>query len=177
MNDYRLVMGPCAEYDFDLAELVDGTLARDRVAAVQSHVAGCERCRRYVEDLREVDQALAAALPRPALSVAFDERLRERIAALQSPAREMALVDAEHEFAGMLASLRRSFGIDTVLNGLALGSVAGGVAAALMTLTPELVVSLGFVPNHLAPPLLVSLAAAAAAVIAGRRLAPSGGLV
>ena len=47
MNDPTLP-GPCADYEHDLVDLHDGTLAPDRVAAVRLHVANCTRCRTWV---------------------------------------------------------------------------------------------------------------------------------
>jgi anti-sigma factor RsiW len=53
-----------------LQELLDGRLAQDRRADVESHLAGCERCRRELEVLRWTRQTLrdaaATAEPPPA---------------------------------------------------------------------------------------------------------------
>ena len=37
----------CDDYEFEVAELVDGTLAPEKARIVSLHLAGCARCRRW----------------------------------------------------------------------------------------------------------------------------------
>ena len=75
-HDYALSLGPCADYEFDLVEMREGTLEPDRTGTVRRHMAQCAWCRAYAAALDQLDAALAEALPRPALSPDFDSRLR-----------------------------------------------------------------------------------------------------
>jgi len=63
-----------------LAAYIDGELPPETTAQVDAHLLGCTRCRREVT----VQQSLATRLSRvtrPAVSAAFDDRLRAAIAA------------------------------------------------------------------------------------------------
>ncbi len=138
--------GACEDHEFDLAEWVDATLAPDRATAVQRHLVTCARCRAFVDDLRAVDASLAAALPRPALSQGFDERLGERLATLRRlPAREAARAAAEDEYRSLLDTLRRGLTWRTGLNALATASACGGVVTLLISTGPTVLGSLGIV--------------------------------
>ena len=39
--------GACEDYEFDVAELADGTLAPEKARIVRLHLAGCARCRSH----------------------------------------------------------------------------------------------------------------------------------
>jgi anti-sigma factor RsiW len=51
------------EYDAEIGEYVDGTLPRERVTAVDAHLAGCARCRAMVLDFRTIRSAAASLEP------------------------------------------------------------------------------------------------------------------
>jgi len=107
MNDPTLI-GPCAEYEYEIVDLQDGGLPAGRARAVLAHLDGCPRCRAWAAELAALDTRLAATLPRPALSPDFDARLRERIDSLAVPARRGELrsrLEREHD--SMLDALRR----------------------------------------------------------------------
>ena len=143
-HDYALSLGPCPDYEYDLAELLEGSLEASRAGAVQHHMAQCSRCRAYALALGELDAVLAAALPRPALSPEFDAHLRERIAELtQAPNRTAALAAAEREYASLQRNLGRGLGWRTVLNAAALASVVGGGVVGFDSVAPELLQSFG----------------------------------
>ena len=147
MNDPTLP-GPCADYEHDLVDLHDGTLAPDRVAAVRLHVANCTRCRTWAAEFAAFDGRLAASLPRVDLSPDFEARLRARLAALPRPAAERTpgtALDLEREHDSLLEALRRATRRRAVLG--AIGSVAatvGGLVAArdLLSHAPGLLASL-----------------------------------
>jgi len=58
----------CQDVEIALGEYVDGTLGEPARTAFEAHLAGCERCRALVSDLRAIRQitlALEPALPAP----------------------------------------------------------------------------------------------------------------
>lgn len=167
-NDIALALGPCADYEFDLVELSERALAPDRIPLVQGHLAHCPRCRAYLAELTALDAALAATLPAPELSSAFDARLAERIAGLQrSPDRASARAMAEREHEQLLGRLGRALDWTTALNGVALGAVTGGALLALDSIAPGLLQANGLVPAGLSASATYALALAAAFVVVG----------
>jgi anti-sigma factor RsiW len=179
-HDYALSLGPCPDYEFDLVELLEGSLEAGRAGTVQRHMAQCSRCRAYALALGTLDAALADALPRPALSPGFDARLREQIAELtQVPNRTAALVAAEREYASMRQTLGRGLGWRTVLNAAALGSVVGGVVVGFDSVAPGLLQSFGLVGPGMSATLTFSIALGAVFVVCGAVFArrPAGGSI
>jgi anti-sigma factor RsiW len=171
--------GPCADYEFDLVDLLDGALESGRADTVRQHMAQCPRCRAYALALGEVDAALADALPRPALSPGFDARLREQIAELtQVPNRTAALETAEREHESMLQGLGRGLGWRTILNAAALASVVGGMIVGLDATAPGLLQSFGLVGPGMSATLTFSLALGAVFAVCGAVFAqrPAGGV-
>ena len=167
-HDIALSLGPCADYEFDLVELQEGSLEPGRAGVVRQHMAHCARCRAYASALGALDAALAGALPRPALSPDFDARLRERIAELtQVPNRTAALAAAEREHAWMLQNLGRGLSWRTVLNAAALGSVVGGVIVGLDSVAPGLLQSFGLVAPGMSATLTFSIALGAVFAVCG----------
>ena len=147
-NEIALALGPCADYEFDLVELHEGSLEPGRAGTVRHHMVQCARCSAYAAALDELDAALAAALPRPALSPGFDARLREQIAVLtQVPNRTAALATAEREHEWMLQNLGHGLGWRTVLHAAALASVVGGLIVGLDSVAPGLLQSFGLGPD------------------------------
>lgn len=70
------------EFDVEIGDYVDGTLASSSVAALEAHLAGCPRCQLLAADFRAV-RAAAVALP----TRTPPPRVWARIAAeLESPA-------------------------------------------------------------------------------------------
>lgn len=125
-----------------LAAYVDGELPPETMAQIDAHLLGCSRCRREVT----VHQSLATRLSRvtrPAVSAAFDDRLRAAIAAAPIdsassavPAATASVVATPSE--GMLkpAASRRRWIVGVL-------SVAAVIAAALVftprSRTPDIV--------------------------------------
>ena len=118
MNDPTLI-GPCAEYEHDLVEFLDGTLAAERRHVVGRHVETCGRCRAWQAEFAALDARLAASLPRPALSAEFERLLRERLVArAQAVVRPELRAAADHEHRqqldAMLSSARRRGLLDAI---------------------------------------------------------------
>jgi anti-sigma factor RsiW len=167
-NDIALSLGPCADYEFDLVELCEGSLEAGRAGHVRQHMERCGRCRAYTSALGALDAALAGALPRPTLSPEFDAHLRERIAELtQVTSRTAALAAAEREHAWMLQNLGRGLNWRTVLNAAALGSVVGGVIVGLDSVAPGLLESFGLVGRGMSATLTFSIALGAVFALCG----------
>jgi anti-sigma factor RsiW len=179
-NDIALALGPCADYEFDLVEIREGTLEPDRAGTVQRHMAQCARCRAYAATLDQLDASLADALPRPALSPDFDTRLREQIAELtRMPNRTAALAAAEREHEWMLRNLGRGLSWRTVLNAAALGSVVGGLVVGLDSVVPGLQQSLGLAGPGMSAPVTFSIAIGVVFAVCGAVFArrPAGGSI
>jgi anti-sigma factor RsiW len=118
-------LGPCVEWEHEIVELVEGTLAPERAAALRVHLKSCARCRDWQSNWLAVDAKLVAALPRPAPSPGFDRALLARIAELTARDRGVLRAEAEQEYAWLNDSLRRGLGLRTLGNGLATAAVAG----------------------------------------------------
>jgi anti-sigma factor RsiW len=181
-HDYALSLGPCTDHEFDLVDLLEGSLEPGRAGTVRHHMAQCPRCRAYASALGNLDAALADALPRPALSPGFDARLRERIADFTKvPDRTAALAAAEREHEWMLKNLGSGLGWRPVLNAAALGSVVGGVIVGLNSVAPGLLQSLGLVGTRMSATLTFSIALGAVFAVCGvvfaRRPAAGGSIL
>jgi anti-sigma factor RsiW len=130
MNDPTLI-GPCADYEPDLVELHDGELAPERARTVRLHVQQCLRCRSWIAEFAALDARLAQELPRPALSPAFDARLRERLSTLAAPTSRSELrsrLELEHD--SLIASLRRLTWRQGLLGAVGSSAATLGVLAA-----------------------------------------------
>jgi anti-sigma factor RsiW len=55
-------MAACANHEFALAELVDGTLGEPESDALQRHLESCPRCRSWLAEYRAIDGRLGDAL-------------------------------------------------------------------------------------------------------------------
>lgn len=161
-------LGPCEDYEFELADLVDGTLAPERISAVRGHLEGCARCRVFVQTSRELDHALVAAMPRVQLSPDFDARLRERIAAVtRRVPKEVALARAENEYVAALRTLRDGLRWRTALNAVAGAAVGAGVLVGIGDALPSVLASLGVPALTPVTGMGAGLSIAAACIVAG----------
>jgi anti-sigma factor RsiW len=134
MNDPTLI-GPCADYEHEIVELHDGKLPPEHARIVRLHVAQCARCRAWSEEFAALDATLAAELPRPALSPAFDARLRERLSALGVPAARgelRARLEREHD--SLVESLRKVTRRRAVLGAVGSAAATLGVLLAARSL-------------------------------------------
>ena len=145
-HEYELSLGPCEAYEFDLVERSEGALEPERARAVEQHLGRCGRCRAYAAALATLDTALAGLLPQPRLAGDFDARLAARIAELPvRQDRSAAFAAAEREHEQLLRLLGRGFSWRTLLNAVALGSVAGGAVIALASFAPGMLDALNLV--------------------------------
>jgi len=115
--------GACEDYEFDVAELVDHTLAPEKARIVSLHIAGCARCRRWRDEYAAMDTRLAHALPKPRLAADFEWRLAARLRARPPAGRADTRAVAQREYAELMAGLRER------LRSAAVGSIAGAIAA------------------------------------------------
>lgn len=130
MNDTTLT-GPCAEYEHDLVELLDGTLPPERARVIRLHVASCPRCRAWQAEFAGLDAELGAAMPRPALSAEFEQRLHERVAAIVQPARRSELRSAEdREYERALEVLGRGVRRHVLLDAIGTAAATLGLLIA-----------------------------------------------
>ncbi len=133
MNDITLP-GPCADYEHDLVDLIEGTLGAERARALRQHVQACARCRTWEAEYRAIDARLASALPRVMLSAEFEPRLAERLAGLASPARRAdrrLAADREHE--RLLGALGRGARRHALLDAIGSAAVTACVLFASRT--------------------------------------------
>ncbi len=130
MNDPTLI-GPCADYEYDLVELHDGELTPERARIVRLHVQQCLRCRSWAAQFAALDSRLTEEFPRPELSPDFDARLRQRLATLSAPASRGELRSRiELEYDSLIASLRSFTWRKGVLGAVGSATATLGVLAA-----------------------------------------------
>lgn len=137
---------PCADYEFEIVELLEGSLAPEKARAVRAHLESCARCRAWRAAFAAVDTQLAAALPRPSISLDFADRLESRLAAetRRTPATELRSA-ADDEYRHMVEALQRGVRRNALLAVLALIVATAGVlvfAPALLTDASPLLASL-----------------------------------
>jgi hypothetical protein len=124
MNEMSFT-GPCADYEHDLVELLEGSLGPERARVIRLHVESCARCRAWQVEFAAFDAGLAAALPSPALSADFERRLQARIAVPAQPVNRgdlRARADREHE--RLVETLRRGARRHALLDGLGSAAIA-----------------------------------------------------
>jgi len=182
MNDPTLI-GPCTDYEHDLVDLHDGTLAPDRARVVRRHLEACPRCRDWQAKFAILETRLAAALPRPGLSPTFDAKLQQRLAALvRPPVRSDLRATLEREHDSLIDSLRRGARRHAILG--ALGSAAV-MLCALAAVRGLLAQGAGLVPSVADGPerwlmlgiVGVAMAVAALGWSAGRNGVPTLGML
>ena len=130
MNEIFLT-GPCAEYEHDLVDLLDGSLSPERAHVIRWHADSCPRCRAWQAEFAAMDDRLADAMPRPALSADFERVLQERLATLLQPATRgdlRAAADREHE--RLIDAIRRDARRRGLLDGIGAAAVAASAVAA-----------------------------------------------
>jgi anti-sigma factor RsiW len=120
------------EWNDQLQDLLDGDVTGGERAALETHVAGCARCRAQFAKLKKLDALLHAKIDAPAPSASFDQQVFARINAFDTHARERARRRIDRELKDNLEMLSRGWrrGLISTLA----GAVAGlAVAVALIT--------------------------------------------
>jgi hypothetical protein len=126
----------CEEIKNRILEYQENPLPSAQRRDMEAHLAGCDGCRTFARQLRQLDAALSAGIHAPALSADFDHRLQERIqfgpAALSETERAARKRQLQAEFeAGRVRIGRGSLTLETLMNHLAwpaLAIVAGCLA-------------------------------------------------
>jgi anti-sigma factor RsiW len=122
MNEMSFT-GPCADYEHDLVELLEGSLGPERTRVIRLHVESCARCRAWQTEFAAFDAGLAAALPSLALSSDFERRLQARIAA-QPTSRSYLRARADREHERLVEALRRGARRHALLDGIGSAAIA-----------------------------------------------------
>jgi anti-sigma factor RsiW len=143
MNEMSFA-GPCADYEHDLVELLEGSLGPERARVIRLHVESCPRCRAWRAEFAAIDAGLAAALPRPALCADFEHRLQARIATLPlSVNRSDLRASADREHERLVDTLRRGARRHALLDGIGSAAVEQTGALPLLLEGPQRLVMLG----------------------------------
>jgi anti-sigma factor RsiW len=129
---------PCADYEFEIGELGEGSLAPEKARAVRAHLESCARCRNWQSSFAEVDARLAAALHRPVLSADFASQLKARLGSesRRTPRNDLRTA-ADAEYLRTLEALRRSARSRAILAAVAVGAVSIGAAVLAQGLLPD----------------------------------------
>jgi hypothetical protein len=123
--------GPCADHEHDLVDLLEGSLGPERARAIRQHADSCPRCCAWLADFAALDERLADAMPRPALSADFERALQDRLATLVPPVTRgdlRAAVDRERE--RLIDAMRRDARRHVLLDGIGAAAVAASAIAA-----------------------------------------------
>jgi anti-sigma factor RsiW len=165
MNDYDYPgTGPCADYEVEIAEWLDGELPPERARIISLHVSGCVRCRTWSDAYAAIDRRLAASLPQPELSGDFGARVASAIDHVSTS--DASSRDAiEHDYAASLQRLRRGWKLPALLNGLAAAAVAFCTIALLRSVDVNVHLADDAVASHTL--LVVWEVIAGSAVVAG----------
>ena len=126
----------CEEIKSRILDYQENQLPPAQRRDVEAHLAACDACRLFAQQLQQLDAALSANITAPALSGDFDQRLHEKIqfapAAMSEAQRAARKQQLQAEFeAGWARIGRRSFALESLMNHLvwpALAIVAGGLA-------------------------------------------------
>lgn len=128
-------MNDIAQHDLEwndrLQDLLDGDLSNGERASVESHVAGCARCRSQLAQLKRIDVLMRSKLEAPNLHPSFDQQLFARIGAMDAQARDKARKRIEAELRQDLESLAQGWRRNWIT--VFAGAIAGiALAVALM---------------------------------------------
>ena len=123
-------MCPCADYEHEIVELAEGSLAPEKARVVRIHVASCARCGAWLSAFAALDAELGQSLPRPALSTDFVARLESRLAAMtRSSGRTDLRASAEDEYRKTVEALRRGTWFSAIVGAM---TVVGTCTAGLL---------------------------------------------
>lgn len=117
-----------AQWNDLLQDLIDGEIENADRVVLDSHVAGCHRCRAQLTKLKRVDHFLHAKLESPPLSVTFDQQAFARIHAMNEQTQERARRRMESELQENLQALARTWRRSLLS---VIGGAIAGIALAL----------------------------------------------
>ena len=138
---------PCEEFDNRILEFLENQLPPAERATVETHLAGCARCRMLARQLQQIDAALTQGIKLPMLPRSFTARLQQRIQTEATLLSETHRADRKRqmqaEFEAELARLRRQL-ISSVnpintLGYAVLVALAGWLILRLMSIWTNLV--------------------------------------
>jgi hypothetical protein len=130
--------GPCADYEHEIVELAEGSLAPEKARAVRLHVASCARCRTWQSAFADLDAGLGQALPRPALSAGFAARLQSRLAAAtRSNGRADLRASAEDEYRKTLEALRHGTWSSAIVGAMTVMGICTAGLLLVRGMAPE----------------------------------------
>ncbi|MGD0812427.1 MAG: zf-HC2 domain-containing protein [Verrucomicrobiota bacterium] len=163
----------CLEIESKILDYQENQLPPAQRREVEIHLAGCAQCRSFARQLQQLDAALTACVKAPALSVSFDQRLRQRIPAMPAMPSEPQRAERQRrlqaEYEEDMARIRRNaFALHNLLHHLTWPGLAALAVWFLWRFTPQITShfkaqSLG----GLDPNLLPWLAASVIFLIAG----------
>ena len=133
-----MTAGPCADFEHDIVELADGSLAPDRARAVRVHVESCARCRAWQSAFAGLDSELEQALPRPALSADFAAKLESRLAAVtRLNGRTDLRTSAEADYRLTLETLRRGSRFSAIVGAMTIVGMCAAVLLLVRAVAPD----------------------------------------
>jgi anti-sigma factor RsiW len=133
-----MTAGPCADFEHDIVELADGSLAPDRARAVRVHVESCARCRAWHSAFAGLDAELEQALPRPALSADFAAKLESRLAAVtRLNGRTGLRTSAEADYRLTLETLRRGSRFSAIVGAMTIVGICAAVLVLVRAVAPD----------------------------------------
>jgi anti-sigma factor RsiW len=133
-----MTAGPCADFEHDIVELADGSLAPDRARAVRFHVESCARCRAWQSAFAGLDSELEQALPRPALSADFAAKLQSRLAAVtRLNGRTDLRTSAEADYRLTLETLRRGSRFSAIVGAMTIVGICAAVLLLVRAVAPD----------------------------------------
>ena len=84
----------CHQFEDLILQHCEGASSPADRMRLEAHLSGCRDCRLFLQMQRELDRALASALPKPELSADFALRLRQRIVSQVVPRRFVSVFQA-----------------------------------------------------------------------------------
>ena len=133
-----MTAGPGADFEHDIVELADGSLAPDRARAVRVHVESCARCRAWQSAFAGLDSELEQALPRPALSADFAAKLQSRLAAVtRLNGRTDLRTSAEADYRLTLETLRRGSRFSAIVGAMTIVGICAAVPLLVRAVAPD----------------------------------------
>jgi anti-sigma factor RsiW len=138
MND-KPTFDPCADYEIDIVERIDGTLPEERMTSLRTHLDNCSRCREWQAHYERIDQQLALSIKAPALPEDFEMRLRRNLRlAMNETAKARLKAASDREYRQLIGNLRRNARGIGLMNAIAATSATAAGCVLLRALGDRL---------------------------------------